>query len=241
MASVHKDGKGWKVSYIDEDNARRSLRPGKVNKATANQIARHIDVLVAAKASGGTVELTTAKWLGDIGGKLHAKLVRAGLAQPKAVAASVSESEEQSITLADFLNDHIAHGRTSQGREAAKSTLANWAGTRRFLIKIFRTSKRLDEVTAEDAHQFRVWMDKRRIKRSAAHPNGKPMEENAKRKHIANCKMFFNAAKRRGLVETNPFDAQVSGTEANRSRDFYVTPKHTAILLNAAPDTQWCL
>ncbi|MEO2032523.1 MAG: hypothetical protein ABGZ35_10605, partial [Planctomycetaceae bacterium] len=76
MASIHKDGKGWKVSYVDPDGDRRSMRPGKVNKTTANQIARQVDLLVASKASGGTIELDTAKWLGDIGGKLHAKLVR---------------------------------------------------------------------------------------------------------------------------------------------------------------------
>ena len=101
MASVHK---GWKVCYIDQENGRRSLRPGKVNKATANQIARQIDLLVASKASGGTVELTTARWLGDIGEKLHKKLVRAGLTDPKA-AARVEPDPEPSITLAAFLDE----------------------------------------------------------------------------------------------------------------------------------------
>ncbi len=67
------------------------------------------------------------------------------------------------------------------------------------------------------------------------------MAENAERKHIANCKVFFNAAKRRGLIENNPFEAQVSGSEANRSRDHYMTPDDTAELLKAAPDSQWRL
>ncbi|HAD61403.1 MAG TPA: hypothetical protein DCG12_19360 [Planctomycetaceae bacterium] len=67
------------------------------------------------------------------------------------------------------------------------------------------------------------------------------MSENAKRKHISICKTFFNAAKRRGLIENNPFESQVSATEANRSRDYYLTPGDTSKLLEAAPDAQWRL
>ena len=67
------------------------------------------------------------------------------------------------------------------------------------------------------------------------------MTENAKRRHIATCKMFFNAAKRRGLVDVNPFESQVSGTQVNRTRDFFVTPDMTSELLDVAPDCQWRL
>ena len=67
------------------------------------------------------------------------------------------------------------------------------------------------------------------------------MAENAKRKHIANCRMFFNAAKRRGLIQANPFEAQVSSTAANRSRDRFVSLEETGILLNATTDAQWRL
>ncbi len=240
MANAHKDAKGWRIGYTDPNGDRRSLRPGKgTNKATANQIARQVDVLVAAKASGSTVELATAKWLGDIGESLHKKLVRARLTEPRIVAEPDPEPE-RSITLAAFLHDHMTHGRTSKGNKAAPATIMKWKPTQTFLNRIF-PDRVLNEITAEDAHQFRVWLDNRRIKQKTAGRRGQPMTENAKRRHIATCKLFFNAAKRRGLVAVNPFEAQVSGSQPNRSRDFYVTPKHTAILLNAAPDTQWCL
>lgn len=199
---------------------------------------RSVDILVGSKACGGTVKRTTAKWLGDIGEKLHKKLVRSELTEPKAV--EVEPDPEPSITLAAFLHDHMTHGRTAQGNKAAPATIVKWKPTQTFLNEVF-PGRLLNEITAEDAHQFRVWLDNRRIKQKTAGRRGKPMTENAKRRHIATCKLFFNAAKRRGLVAVNPFDAQVSGSQPNRSRDFYVTPKHTVKLLKAAPDTQWRL
>ena len=159
------------------------------------------------------------------------------LAEPR-----VSEPEARpTFTLDAFLQDHVDHGRTSKGKPAATSTIKKWVGTQRFLTTVFGEDKDIAAITPEDAHQFRVWLDKRRIKKTDNTPNGQPMTENAKRKHIANCKMFFGAAKRRGLVNSNPFEQQISGTEANRSRDYYVKPSELRRILNAAPDSQWRL
>jgi integrase len=181
----------------------------------------------------------TAKWIGDIGDTLHTKLANAGLIEPREPV--VPEPVAAKRTLIEFLDDHIKHGRTSKGRDAAQQTIANWGTTKRLLMEVFKVSKPLDEVTAEDAHQFRVWLDARQIKQKTAGRRGQPMAENAKRKHISNCKLFFNAAKRRGLITSNPFDAQVSGSVVNRDRDHYVLPENTAAILNAAPDAQWRL
>ena len=82
-----------------------------------------------AKASQGTVSRRTAEWLGDIGDKLHRKLVKAGLAEPHEAVEPEPQSEQERMTLATFLSDHINHGRTSQGKPAAESTLAKWIGT----------------------------------------------------------------------------------------------------------------
>lgn len=239
MASVSKDSKGWRIRFYDADGSLRTIRPGKVNKATAEQIGRHVDSLAATVASQGVIARQTALWLAGIGDKLRAKLERARLVEP--IEPVELEPVEIKPTLAAFLEDHVQHGRTSKGRRAADSTIAKWIGTQRFLVDVFGDQKRVDEVTREDAHQFRVWLDKRRIKQKTAGRKGQPMAENAKRKHIANCKMFFNAAVRRGLIAGNPFESQVSGTEANRSRDHYITPADTSKLLKAAPDTQWRL
>lgn len=53
--------------------------------------------------------------------------------------------------------------------------------------------------------------------------------------------MSFNAAKRQELIDSDPFEAQLSGIQANRKRDYFVSLKDTVKLLNAAPDVQWRL
>lgn len=239
MASVTKDAKGWRVRFYASDNNLRTIRPGKVNKATAQQIGRHVDNLVARLASNGILEKQTAHWLGGIGEPLRKKLERAGLVEPVEPVAPEPE-QKPSVTLAAFLEDHIDHGRTSHGKAASESTVAKWRSTQRFLNEQF-PGRTLDSITPEDAHQFRVWLDKRKIRQTTSPRKGEPMAENGKRKHIANCKAFFNAAKRRGLIAVNPFENQVSSTGANRQRDHYITPEDTQKILNACPDAQWRL
>jgi len=244
MASVNKDKKGWRILIVDHNGDRRQIRPGKVNKSTAEQIGRHVDALVGYRV-GGSVSMPrqTALWLADVGDTLRKKLENAGLIDPVEDVEPEPEpegDEKPQVTLAQFLDEHVAHGRTAKGEPASPATLVKWRPTVAYLKERF-AGKLLDEITAEDAYQFRVWLDERRIKQKTAGRKGKPMTENAKRRHIATCKMFFNAAKRRGLVESNPFKAQVSGTQANRKRDHFVTMGDTRKLLNAAPDAQWRL
>ena len=71
--------------------------------------------------------------------------------------------------------------------EAAQSVLNDYFGARN-----------LRDVTHEEAVKFRRWLD-----------DG-TLSENTKRTHIGVVKMFFNAAKRRKLVEENPFEFQIS-------------------------------
>ena len=233
MASAHKDTKGWQICFIDPDGNRRSMRPGKVNKATANQVARHVDVLVAAKASRGTIERTTALWLGDIGDSLHVKLANAGLVEPREAIAITPEPEKKS--LAEALKYHIQRGRTSKGKTAASGTIRKWKAAANHLNKFFG-DRAIDSITVEDAEQFRDWLAAKTIKRT-----GKTYSENNIRSIIASAKMFFNAAKRRKWITDNAFENEVSGTQENKERSVHVNRATSQLILNACPDTQWKL
>ncbi|MEO2025205.1 MAG: tyrosine-type recombinase/integrase [Fuerstiella sp.] len=240
MASAHKDAKGWQVCYIDQDNARRSLRPGKgTNKATANQIARQIDVLVASKASGGTVELTTAKWLGGIGEKLHAKLVRAGLTAPKA-AAAVEPDQEPSISLAAFLDEFVADGTTLKGNPASSATLRKWSGTRDLLLRCFDGARPLNSMVLADAKEFRKWMERRKLPQTKRTPTGK-MAENSMRQRMANCKTFFSYAVREELIPGNPFRNQASSLQKNDNGKENICTEIIDKVIQASPNAEWRL
>jgi len=241
MASLSEDApKKWRILFMcpATPGKRRQIYFSGYNAKRAETFFNIVERLIEARSLNTTIQPQDAAWLAELPDKMYGKLVRNGLVQPRVVAEP--EPEPDRLSLAAFLQDHIDHGRTSTGKKAAVSTLAKWIGTQRFLEVVF-PHRDLESITAEDAHQFRVWLDKRRIKQTTSGRKGLPMAENAKRKHIANCKMFFNAAKRRGLISSNPFNAQVSGTQANRSRDYYVTPEETVKLLAVAPDAQWRL
>ena len=236
MASAHKDSKGWKIAYIDHNGNRRSIRPGRVNKSTANQVAHHIEVLVAAKSSLGTFGRTTGLWLRDIGDKLYDKLSNAELIEPRSV-----EVAKESVRLMEFIQRFIADGKTSQGNTASDSTKAKWKTAKNHLKAFYGEQRSIDSITVEDAENFRVYLEGRRIKQTADNPDGQPMAENAMRKVIATTKAMFNAAKRLDLVARNPFEFEVSSSRPNRDRDYFVTADMTSKLIEAAPDMQWKL
>jgi integrase len=239
MASVNKDSKGWKVSYIDQDNARRSLRPGKgTNKATAHQIARHIDVLVASKASGGTVELTTAKWLGGIGERLHKKLVRAELTEPKVV--EVEPDPEPSITLAAFLDEFVADGITLKGNRASKQTLTKWSGTRDRLLECFGGARTLNSMTLADGKEFRRWLEACKVPKKRGAKTGR-LAENSIRQRMANCRTFFAYAVREELVSGDPFRNQSCSFQKNDDGKQVISREIIDNVIQAASNAEWRL
>jgi integrase len=109
------------------------------------------------------------------------------------------------------------------------------------LIRFFGYDRDVSTITHEDAHQYRKWLDERRIRKSKQHPKGFPLAENTKRKHIDNAKVFFNGAKRRGLIQFNPFEYQTSSTKPNRERDYFLTVEQTERILANCPDAEWRL
>lgn len=243
MASVNKDSKGWRVLFVDPNGQRKQIRPGKgTNKGTAELIGRHIDHLINWVASKGILNRSTAEWLGDIGDKLHAKLANAGLVEkrnaPEIVAAELSKPVVQ---LGTFLAEHRNDGLTASGEKAAELTVVKWRATVDSLIRFFGNDRDIATVTHEDAHRFRKWLDERRIKKTKLHPKGIPLAENSKRKHMDCAKVFFNGAKRRGLVAFNPFEHQVSSTRPNRERDYFLTRADAERIIKMCPDAEWRL
>ncbi|MEO1982874.1 MAG: tyrosine-type recombinase/integrase, partial [Fuerstiella sp.] len=239
-ANAHKDAKGWRIGYTDPNGDRRSLRPGKgTNNATAIQIARQVDLLVTSKASGGTVELTTAKWLGDIGEKLHAKLVRAGLTAPKA-AAAVEPDQEPSITLAAFLDEYVATGITRKGEIASSNTLKNWSVTRDLLLECFHGTKALDSFTLANGKAFRKWLESREIPVTRRSPKGRLLESSI-RQRVGNAKAMFGHAVMEELLPQNPFRNQISSMRCGDEGKMNIAAEIIDNVIQAAPNAEWRL
>lgn len=217
MASVNKDAKGWRVLFVSPDGTRKTLRLTGLNRAKAESIGRHVDELCSARGSGQPVDRQTALWLADIGQGLHDKLANAGLV-----------ARRSSSGLAAFMAEYIGEGRTTAGRDAANATRLKWVSTQRILDKFF-PGKTLRDISADDASRFRRWLD------------AGTASENTKRKHVSVAKMFFNVARRRKLVDENPFEFEKAAILPNRSRDFYLSRPNALKLIESCPDTEWRL
>ena len=217
MASVDKDSKGWRIRFVDPSGTRKTIRVPGLNKSKAEAIGRHIDELASAKGSGQPIDRPTALWLSTIGQQLHDKLAAVGLVEARA-----------SATLKDFMAEYISDARTVDGKPAAANTLKKWRAAQSVLNDYFGV-RNLRDITHEEAVKFRRWLD-----------DG-TLGENTKRTHIGVVKMFFNAAKRRKLVEENPFEFQKASLVIDRSRDFYLTRANAMKIIDACPDNQWRL
>ncbi|MFN9976277.1 MAG: tyrosine-type recombinase/integrase, partial [Phycisphaerae bacterium] len=124
--------------------------------------------------------------------------------------------------------EHMAAGRTADGKPAAVNTLKKWKSAQKMLNRFFG-NRNLREITPDDAAKFRRWLDESHL------------GENTKRTHVAGAKMFLNAAKRRKLVEENPFEGQKASLIIDRSRDFYLSRANAMKIIDACPDAEWRL
>ncbi len=219
MASVTRDGdKGFRIRFYDGNGDRQQIRLSGITKATADQIGRHVKALNAAKTLNEPIQdRQTLLWLNKVGKTIHEKLASVGLVEQRA-----------SSKLTEFVTEFIADGKTSDGRPAAENTLRKWKQAEKVLNEFFG-NRNLRDISHEDAVKFRRWLD--------THDRS----ENGKRTHVCVAKTFFNAAKRRKLIDENPFEVLKSSISSNRSRDFYLSRANALKLIDACPDTEWKL
>ena len=237
MASVNKDSKGWRVLFVDQDGKRRQIRPGRnATKAATEQMGRHIDVLVSARASASPVARQTALWLGELGDKLISKLANAGLIEPRITQQELPKCP----TLERFLVEFIAAGVTLRGNVASIATIKKWKGTMKLLLQCFDGSRLVDSFGLADGKLFRRWMELRKISKTPRSPTGK-MAENSIRQRMANCKTFFSYAVREELIADNPFRNQVSSTQENENGKQRIPRDVIDNVIESAPDAQWRL
>jgi integrase len=217
MADLIKDKKGYRIRFYDIHGARQTFRLSGLNKNAASGVKRSVEDLVVSKASGQSMKQETAIWLAKISDALHAKLLRVGLVEPRL-----------SMSVAEFIDSHIAAAKTAKSEAAAKRTVIKWQQAAKLLKEFFR-NKNLRDISSDDADRFRAKLD-------AGH-----LSEATIRTHISAAKVFFNAAKRKRYVAENPFAHLVSASIANRSRDYFLSRENALKLIEACPDNQWRL
>jgi len=232
MASVsHNKRTGARaVLVICPDGKRRPIRLGKVTKAQAGEVKRHVEHLANFRLHGSALPPSTAEWLANVPDRLRERLIVCGLTKSRAQA--------DVPTLGQWLEQYVA-----ERQDVKPATLLVYGHTRRNLLTFFGADKRLDAIAPGDADSFAVYL------RTAAQttyeegnddePSG--LSDNTVRRRLGIAKQFFRAAVRRKLIAENPFDGQVTTVRDNPRRRYFVTREETATVLNALPDAKWRL
>jgi len=102
MASVAKDGKGWRILFVAPDGKRKTVRLGPVDRKGAESIRHHVEA--PARIAGLPIPQATAIWLSSIGETLRARLISAGL---------IDAQHFPDITLKAFWMITLSGGRVS--------------------------------------------------------------------------------------------------------------------------------
>ena len=218
MASVSHDRKTGRrtVQFVGTDGKRRSIRLGKVTKRQAESAKGYIEDLVACLTTGTAPKNATAEWLANLPDVIRRRVERAGLAEPREAV--------HCPTLKQWLDRYMA-SRT----DVKESTRIAWGQTQRYLLDFFDPHKRLDEITPGDADEWRL------------HLKEQGLADNTVRRRSGVAKQFFNAAKRKRLIEDNPFADLKSCVIPSTAKYYFVTRAEADKVLDACPDAQWRL
>ncbi|MBI9018600.1 MAG: site-specific integrase, partial [Phycisphaerae bacterium] len=221
MASLGcEKGKKGKTYYIQlspgEHPRRPRIRLGKVTKRDAAIVLIHIENLIQAKKTGRPYPASTADWLVNVTDSIKERLEVIGLIAKRAVS--------KRYTVKEWFDAYIM-----SRPDVKDATRRKWHDVEAKLNSFFN-GKYLDEITAQDAKGFRIYL------RSTLN-----LSENTTRKHICISRQIFRAAVLKKLIEENPFAGQSVTVRANPARYFYVTPEIAKQVLDACPDAQWRL
>lgn len=217
MASIGQETNGRRrILFVAANGQRKTVRLGKVSQRDAEQVCRHIEALVASTIHGQAMPRETAVWLKGVGDKLHDRLARVGLAEPRAEAGSDK--------LIGFVDRYI-ESRT----DAKPRTIISLRQTRRELLAHFGKDRTLASITAGDADAFRLALLARKL------------ADNTVRRFCGRARQFFRAAMRLEMIERDPFAGIKCAVGANPSRLYFVTREEAGKVLDACPNAEWRL
>jgi hypothetical protein len=68
------------------------------------------------------------------------------------------------MELGQFLAEHRDDGLTAKGEQAGALTITKWRASMLHLIKCFGYGRDIATITHDDARDYRLWLEGRRIK-----------------------------------------------------------------------------
>lgn len=220
MASVFQEPNGrQRVDFVGLDRKRRSIRLGLVPEKSARLFAARVESILEAAALGQSLDAQTAKWMADLPEASYVKLVAAGLAHPR------EKKGQEQVLLGPFLAALL-----TRRSDVKPGTAVCFEQVVQNLREFFGADKRLQDVTAGDADDFRRWL--LQVKKYSSATAGR---------RCGRAKEFFRDACRRRLLDENPFEEIDQRCGGNPARQAFVSREVIARVIDAAPSPEWRL
>ena len=212
MASLSKDGSGWRILLVCPTTGKRhTVRTGRCARKNAQTARNMIEKLVEARRFGTAIDGQTAEWLKAIDDTLRGRLARVGLIDLPGATL-----------LGPFLDDYIDQRR--RRGDVTDSTIEVWGHTGRNLVSYFGADKDMRAITPADADDWAAWLR-----------SSEGLAENTIRKRCQFAKMFFSVAIRRKLLPESPFASLVGTVVSVPERQRFITRETVDALLHQCP------
>lgn len=217
MATLCNDKDGRRIQFFNHEGRRRTIHVGTLSARQAESFKVRVEEISAAKLSNSDLRDDTAIWLRDLSDKLHRKLVKVGLVQPRNVAPVVIRTIRQVV-------DEFHAKRL----DVKASTKANWKQGHESLVEFFGPDRDFASITLGDADDWRQ-------KQIA---NG--YRDATIRKRTRMIKLLYRWAMRRGYVSSNPFVDMKSSSVEGKIKP-YVTKADALKVMDKLPNHHWRL
>ena len=218
MASISRDPGGLKrILFVAPDGKRKTLRLGKTSMEWAREVKRHVEALLEAKVQQTTPERPTLEWIGRLVPVLRRRLHAVGLIERPAEEEPEAEPTE---ALGTFLDSFV-----DRRIDVKPATREVWGQVVRNLKDFFGADRDVATVTEAEADDFKLYLI------------GEGLASTTVSKRLQFARQFFRWAKKRKLIDSNPF-LEVKATAIIGRDKHEVTREDTARIM-AVCDPTW--
>ena len=216
MASVSRDANGTRrVLFTDREGERKAVRLGRVSAKTAEAFRLKLQDVIAARFTETAIDAEAARWLADLPDRMYSRLVRVGLADPRASASRV--------TLGGLLAAFFA------GVDVKPATRVRMKQAETALVDYFTEARDVATIGEADADEWRASLTKAGYAPATIS------------RTVLYARQVFRWAMRRGMASGNPFAELKAGAQVNHARAVFVSRESIAKVIDAAPDAEWRL
>ena len=214
MASITNDKSGLHRILFTRpvDGSRVAIRLGRMKVKDLRTVKANVEALVACAIAGTSMPDDVARWVSEIGDRLHGAIAEHGLVNAR-----------RRMQLGEFLK-----GYRDRRKDVKQGTSINYRTITNRLLAYFPADRYLHEITPGDADGWLIYLKSEYAGATVG-------------KSIKQARQFFRDAVRRGLLTRNPFADVIAPPQTNKARLRFIPIDAVQKVIDQATDHEWRL